>query len=234
MGDPAILSFEDVSADAAPPCDVRLERVGFRLGPGDLLLARLGEGATRTPLADLADGTFAPTRGRIAYRGREWAALSAEEVSALRATIGRVRDRAEWISNLDLDENVLLARRHHTSLGEREIRAEAAGLAAGFGLEALPDRRVHLVGRRELAAAACVRAFLGGPALLLLERPARGMSGSLMSGLVQAVDAARRRGAAVVWITDDPEIWRSPALTPTLRAETEGGRMVLLAEVGHG
>ena len=225
----AILSFEDVSSDAAPPYDVRLDRVGFRLGPGDLLLARLGDDATQTPLADLADGTFAPSRGRIVYRGRDWAALSADEVSALRATIGRVHDHAEWISNLDLDENVLLARRHHTTLGEREIREEAVRLAAGFGLAELPNRRVHRVGNRDLAAAACVRAFLGGPALLLLEHPARGMS-----GLLPAVDAARRGGAAVVWVTEDPDVWRSSALNPTLRVATEGGRMVLLDEVGHG
>ena len=155
-------------------------------------------------------------------------------MSALRAIIGRVHDRAEWIPNLDLDENVLLAQRHHTSRGEREIREEAAGLARGFGLETLPARRVHLVGRRDLAAAACVRAFLGGPVLVMLDRPARGMSGSLRPALVETVASARRRGAAVVWITDDPGVWESPALNPALRAVTEEGRMVLSNEVGNG
>ena len=80
----------------------------------------------------------------------------------------------------------------------------------------------------DLRRAACVRAFLGEPDLLILERPAVGVHPAIMPALMTAVRAARSRGAAVLWTTDDWEVWNDPGINPTVRCKMAGSQLSVL------
>ena len=69
----------------------------------------------------------------------------------------------------------------------------------------------------DLARAACVRAFLGDPKLILLESPVQGRFNSLIAPLLDALAAARDRGAAAIWFTRSDLVWHDLSFPATHR-----------------
>jgi phospholipid/cholesterol/gamma-HCH transport system ATP-binding protein len=163
------------------------------------------------------------------FRGEDWQGMSADHAAAQRGTIGRLFEDEGWISDVDVDQNIMLAQRHHTKRREEEILVEALKFARIFGLPGLPRGRPGKVRRWDLRKAACIRAFLGQPALIILEQPVRGVYADLMAPLVNAVQSARTHGAAVLWTVTDPQIWNYPGIHATTRAKMFGSELRPLA-----
>lgn len=151
--------------------------------------------------------------------------MSADQAAAHRGGVGRLFEDEGWVSDLEVDQNIMLAQRHHTRGSEEEIVEEALQFARIFGLPGLPRGRPANVRRWDLRKAACLRAFLGQPILIILEQPVRGVYADLMAPLVNSVRAARNRGAAVLWTVTDRQIWNQPGLHPTTRARMLGSQM---------
>ncbi len=220
-----ILRFQDVTVASQAPYETAIWKVSFELGAGELLLLRLEEEFKELPLADAAEGLVRPTEGVVRFLGRNWAELTAREAAAARGRIGRVFLEEGWLDDLGVDENIMLAQRHHTGRDEEEIRREAANLARMFRLPGLPLWAPDRVRRQDLRKAGCIRAFLGRPQLILLENPTLGVYADIIAPLVNAVNAARRGGAAVVWATTEGRVWDDPGLRATSRCKMFGSQM---------
>ncbi|MHB8522047.1 MAG: ATP-binding cassette domain-containing protein [Limisphaerales bacterium] len=223
----AILNFNDVTIATGAHYETGLCDISLALDPGDLLLVRIERENERLPLADAAEGLAPPTEGSVTFLGEDWQRMSADQAAAQRGKVGRVFEDEGWISNLTVDENIVLSQRHHTQRSEEDILDEALKLARLFGLPGLPAGRPADVRRPDLRKAACIRAFLGQPALIILERPSRG---DPATPLENAVRAARQRGAAVLWTTGDPQIWNNRALCATSRAKMFGPQLRAMEE----
>jgi phospholipid/cholesterol/gamma-HCH transport system ATP-binding protein len=227
----AILEFAGVTIeDEAHEYDVSLKEVTFALRAGELALVMLERPRFRTPIADAAQGLIQPDAGRVRFNGRDWQRTLATRAAAQRFSIGRVFEGQSWISNLDIDENILLPSAHHTHRPVRELREEAERLSRHFGLEGLPTIRPARATADDLRRAACVRAFLGEPKLLILERPAQTIHASNHGPLSSTVADARKRGAGVLWLTSLPEVFEDAELHPGLRFAMELDR---LAPIGR-
>jgi phospholipid/cholesterol/gamma-HCH transport system ATP-binding protein len=230
--DSPTLDLSDVTVESEASYDSSIWNVTLRLRRGEMALVRLERGAVRLPLADAAEGLADVQHGSVSFLGRDWRDVSADEAAKLRGRIGRVFDGigaggAGWVSNLDVDENVMLAQLHHTRRPAKEIETEAARLARMFGLPGLPRGRPAEIRIADLQRAACIRAFLGSPELILLERPAQGVYPDIMPPLINAVRTARNRGAAVVWLTDTAAVWNDRGIRPTWRCVMSGSQMLV-------
>jgi ABC-type lipoprotein export system ATPase subunit len=230
-----ILSFRNASFEEGPGregagLESPLRGVHLDLAPGDLVLVVLEEGGPGAPLADAASGLLAPGTGTVAFRGEDWARMHPDRAAACRARIGRVFGEREWISNLDIDENVTLARRFHSRRPEEEVAAEAEALARTFGLDALPRARRPFVKADALRRAAWTRAFLGEPLLLVLERPERDVPADALALLFGAARAALERGAAALVLTDRAALWRGSGLEPAMRLALRGHELIEKSE----
>ena len=226
MSEEIILSFENVTLAAQPPYETGLSDVSFSLRRGELLAIRIEEGLARLPFADVAQGLVDSGSGRVAFLGEDWRAMSPDRSAERRGKIGRVFEAHAWISNLDVDENIMLAQLHHTGRPESEIAAEAAALVAQFGLGELPRVRPAVVRRADLRRAEWARAFIGEPQLIILENPTKDVYMDALPGLVGAVTAARGRGAAVIWMTDDVRALSKVLPEATHKFEFRGAGLV--------
>jgi phospholipid/cholesterol/gamma-HCH transport system ATP-binding protein len=224
----AVLEFHEVTVEVGHLYDTALWQVSFRLNRGELALVQLEEGHLQTPLADAAQGLVDLAQGSVSVFGRAWPALGDEARRAARARIGRVFDEPGWISELDMDDNITLAQRHHTQRTESEIRDEASELARLFSLPGLPQGKPSGMRAPDLRRAACVRAFLGKPDLLILERPTAGVYPAIMPALMTAIGAARKRGAAVLWTSEDREVWNDAGVKPAVRCKMTGSQLSIL------
>jgi phospholipid/cholesterol/gamma-HCH transport system ATP-binding protein len=220
-----ILQFNEVSIRSTPDYETELWNVSFELNRGDLLLVRIEREDERLPMADAATGLATPAQGSVLFRGEDWRDMSADRAAANRGTVGRLFEDEGWVSDLDVDQNIMLAQRHHTRRSDEEILEEALQLARIFGLPGLPRGRPASVRRWDLRKAACMRAFLGQPILIILEQPVRGVYADLMAPLVTSVQSARHRGAAVLWTVTDLQIWNQAGLHATKRARMVGSQL---------
>lgn len=220
-----ILNFADVTIRSGSQYETGLSNASFTLSQGDLLLVRIERENERLPLADAAQGLACGDQGAVSFLGQDWRDLGTDKAAAQRGRIGRLFDDEGWISDLDVDENILLAQLHHTDRSEAEIMDEALALARVFGLPGLPRGRPGDVRRWDLRKAACIRAFLGRPALIVIEQPIRGVYADVMAPLLNAVQSARRRAAAVLWMVTDSEAWKSAALYATSCARMRGSEL---------
>lgn len=220
-----LLRLEQVSLAEDLPYDSKLRDATFALRPGDLMLVLLAPGDWDHPLADLISGLVPTESGSLRIFDHAWAEWSLDHQARARGRIGRVFEGNGWLSNLDIDENIILAQRHHTYRSEDEIRAEALGLAAQAGLHALPESRAALTPPDDLRKAEWVRAALGDPWLMLLERPGRGMDPGWMQALGTLVEQARSRGTAVVWLCESEQEWNYISSKPALKFRVEANTL---------
>jgi phospholipid/cholesterol/gamma-HCH transport system ATP-binding protein len=223
----AVLRFDDVWL-ALPDHHGVGVAVDVTLRAGDLVLIQPGDEQHEQALADVACGLVAPTRGTVRFLGRAWSDLAADQANALRGRIGHVMRRGAWIPYLSLLDNILLPQLHHTRRPYGEIRAEAARLASWFGLPGVPTGRPAETPPPILRRAACVRAFLGAPSLIVIETLEGGLGDGLLAPLINAMRIARDRDAAVLWFAQDADLHQDPSLPATSRLRLLGDALVPL------
>ena len=175
--------------------------VTLAVAPGELVLVRGADLEGLTRFADLIEGLCVPASGRVSCLGVDWADCDPDRAASTRGRIGRVFAAGGWVSNLDVDENIGLRLRHHTRRSDDDIEQEAIGWASRFGFTELPRVRPSLLRADSRRRAEWVRAFLGSPALIMLEEPMAGVYDQYQSALLTAVAEVRTRGTAVVWLT---------------------------------
>jgi len=222
---PAILKFSDVTVETSPHYETGLSNSSFELQQGDLLLVRMEREIERLPLADASEGLAPLKQGSVKFLGQDWQSMSPDHAAAQRGKIGRLFDDEGWISDLDVDQNIMLSQRHHTARSETDIMDEALKLARVFGLPGLPRGRPGNMRRWDLRKAACIRVFLGQPLFIILEQPVRGIYADLTAPLISAVQAARKRGAAVLWTVTDSKIWNHGGIRTRTRARMFGAEL---------
>jgi phospholipid/cholesterol/gamma-HCH transport system ATP-binding protein len=199
-------------ADEAP-----VPAIDLRLMPGELALVDARHAARPARLGDLCCGLVPLASGRARFLGRDWSAVPPDYADALRGRIGRVFFSGSWIGFIDVATNILLPQLHHTRDDPSELRERATALCCAFGLPGLPLVRPGELAAGDLARAACVRALLGDPALVLLESPVQGRFTTLLQPLLNALAAARDGGAAAIWFTRSDVVWRNPSIPATMR-----------------
>jgi phospholipid/cholesterol/gamma-HCH transport system ATP-binding protein len=225
-----ILKFNEVTVEAGAYFETGLWNTSFELNPGELLLVRMERENERLALSDATEGLVSPTHGSVTFLGEDWQTMTADHAAARRGKIGRLFEDEGWISDLEVDQNIMLAQRHHTHRNERDILEEALGLARVFGLPGLPRGRPGSMRRWDLRKAACIRAFLGQPAFIILEQPVHGNFADLTAPLINAVRSACKRGAAVLWTITDPKIWNHSGIGATKRARMFGSQLQVETE----
>jgi|SRR5882724_1686316 len=197
--------------------EFRIPPITLQLWPGEFALVKTNDLRRAAWFADLCSGLVRLAEGTVTFLGHDWTAMTPDYAAALRGRIGRVFGTAGWIEFLDMATNVLLPQLHHTRRDARELREEAATLAGSFGLPGLPMGSAQDLSAKDMARAACIRAFLGEPPLLLLESPLQGRFADLAVPLLEALTAARQKGAAAVWLTSSDVVWRDRSVPVTHR-----------------
>lgn len=174
---------------------------------GELSLVLMNNRRQAAALADVFSGLLPPAKGSVCFFGRDWQDSPVDAANAMRGKIGRVFTKGSWLDGFTIKDNILLSQLHHTRRPKDALLREAADLAKRFHLPGLPIGYPKAYNRTDLQRSACVRAFLGRPALLLLEDPTAGNFQELLPVLVNDIRRARNQGTAVWWMTLSDDVW---------------------------
>jgi len=229
-----VLSFQNVSANLGDDRFANIQNVNFTLNQGQCLSIALSDErdspipglaigervlATQANLVANAAATTANQipeggaklaqavgmSGRVLFEGIAWENRSPHGLLACRGRIGWVLSQPGWVNNLSVLENVLLRQLHHTRVPRRQIIAEAQELAYAVDLAEVPARRMSSLSISELRRSEWVRAFLGWPSLVMLQRAFHGIEHRQYEKLATIVRSALAHGSAVLWIASDPD-----------------------------
>jgi phospholipid/cholesterol/gamma-HCH transport system ATP-binding protein len=225
-----ILEFEGVGfrdeADMLP----RLTGVDLKVKASDLVLILLERNNTVLPVCDLAQGLLSPTEGNIEFMGERWEDLNPACQSDRRGRIGRVFHGRGWISNLSVYDNIILSQMFHSARQESDVLAQAEELATELELTSIPMVRPDTLRADNLRKYQWVRAFLGSPALLLLQYPESGVKESDVLCLMKLVERTRAEGRAVIWTTLDEGLFENKDINASLRYKMNDNEMIPIAE----
>jgi ATP-binding cassette subfamily C protein len=183
---------------APPGQDIPLLRqVSFEIASGELLGVIGPSGAGKSTLARLIVGLWRPTAGGVFLDGQNTfkheRASFGEAVGYLPQDPllldGTVRENIARFRDCDMEEVITAARLAgiHEMIGALPRGYETRLADAGGRLSGGQRQRVALA-----------RALLGDPKLLVLDEPNSNLDAEGEAALVQAIDAARARGATVI------------------------------------
>ena len=227
-----VLEFDRVTVLPDEHSTAGLREVSFALRGGEVGIVQVEEGREHVPLADTAEGLIVVDEGRVSFRGEDWESMSAQRQANRRGLVRRVFHHYGWVSNLSVLDNICLAEFHHTHRRPGEVLDEAQALARRFGINGIPDARPSRVPVLILRKLEWVRALLGRPELVILERPLFGAPRADAPLLIAAVAEEVRRGVAVLWLTDEPRIFECREFGSCKRFEMKGERLLPLPVEG--
>jgi branched-chain amino acid transport system ATP-binding protein len=177
---------------------VAVNGVSFGLSRGEILGVIGPNGAGKTTFINLVSGLYAPTSGRIRFKGRDITAMPAHERAQM--GIARTFQVIHPLEHLDVWENVMLGFIFSRRMGLREARRSAEALCGTLGLEGL-SREVSQITMLETKKMEIAHALANGPEILFLDEVMAGLNideTREMIGLVQTVARERNVGVGVV------------------------------------
>lgn len=213
---PLVLELRGVTFRSRSESGLHLQDTDLRIREGELVTVQI-DAATRTrEVASMIQGLIAPSEGEVLFCDQDWLGGDYDRHFRMRSQIGRVFEGQAWIENLNVDENVTLSCRHH-GWSEASIRESARFWVKRLEIEGLSRKRPAFVAPSTLQIHQWIRAFLGSPKLLLLERPLQFLSTAWLPKLIGAIDQLRSRGAAVLWFHSGTDLEAVSIAEPHVR-----------------
>lgn len=214
MTPPPVLALQAARASGERMPQAALDLI---LSAGDFAVIEVLGSRRGAACADLCCGLAPLDSGCVSFLGRDWHTIPRDHADALRGHIGRLFRLPLRQDTPDVATRVLLARLHHTRIPEATLRAQATRLAMRFGLPGLPAGPARRLTDPDLLRAACVRAFLGEPRLVILELPVTAQQDELLPALLEVGAEARGKGVTVMWLAGAGPAVRDRSIRATHR-----------------
>lgn len=182
-----------------------LADVSFALGAGDTCAILGPSGSGKSTLLALCAGLDAASDGDILLDGRNLAALSEDELAALRVDrVGFVFQNFQLLPTLTALENVMVPAE---LLGRKDARSRAVELLKRVGLGGRLGHYPNQLSGGEQQRVAIARAFINEPALLFADEPTGNLDLETGHRIVEMLfDLNREQGTALLLVTHDLEL----------------------------
>jgi branched-chain amino acid transport system ATP-binding protein len=194
---------------------VAVDNVSLSIREGEIRALIGPNGSGKSTLLNLVSGVYAPTDGRILFKGQS--VLNKRPHLLVEEGMKRTFQNARLFSGLTVLQNVMVGLHGQTRGGlfgivfsltgvkeeEKLIFCKAEEMLEFVGLHELanaPAKNLPYGQQRLLEVA---RALVSGPDLLLLDEPAAGMNPSETSQLMRLLEKIRNRGTTIFLVEHD-------------------------------
>jgi iron complex transport system ATP-binding protein len=180
-----------------------LEKIGFTVQPGQVVVVLGVNGAGKSTLLRCLAGILTPQGGAVACDGLDVTRLTRRQAARLFGYVPQGRSPGK----MTVFENVLLGRRPHFTLSpSRRDMALAEAVIRRLGLEELSFMTLDALSGGQARKVAVARALAQKPRLLLLDEPTAGLDMKSRLELADIIEQEVAQGevAAVVATHDLP------------------------------
>jgi branched-chain amino acid transport system ATP-binding protein len=176
-----------------------LEDVSLDVQPGEILGLIGPNGAGKTTLFNLINGVFAPSSGRIVFKGADL--TGAKPYLIARSGLARTHQLVQPLANMSVLDNCTVgACFGHENLPLDRAHEAAREAVAFVGLEdraAMLSGQLTIAGKKRLELA---RALSARPSLLLLDEVLAGLNPTEIEHMIGIVRRIRQRGVTILMI----------------------------------
>ncbi len=176
----------------------------FAVSRGDVFIIMGGSGCGKSTLLKVMIGLKEPSRGDIHYDGRPFWGSDAAGREAMKRKFGTLFQSGALWSSMTLAENIGLALKQYTSLGDKEIREVAAYKLMLVGLSGFEDYYPNEISGGMKKRAGLARAMALDPEILFFDEPSAGLdpiSAKLLDDLI--LELRDSLGTTVVVVTHE-------------------------------
>jgi ABC-type uncharacterized transport system ATPase subunit len=201
-----VLEVKDLTArdDQGLPA---LKGVSFNVKAGEILGVAGVSGNGQKELVETLSGVRRPTAGKVLVCGRDVAGCSPTEINA--AGVGRVpEDRHEGlVGEMTVYENMTLEHMedfiHNGLLDRKHMIRTANELINEYQIKARPGDQVRTLSGGNLQKVLLARVLSRHPKVIIVPQPTRGLDIGATDYIRQQLLEQRRRGAAILLISED-------------------------------
>ena len=184
-----------------------VDDVSFGVEPGEILGIIGPNGSGKTTLFNMILGQLAPDAGRVRFRGNDVTGVS--PLAIAKAGIGRTFQSLQVFGSLTARDNLIAAAQeaHGTRLSrlfgppDAGLTAQADTFIDRFRLQRVADFKAGTLSYGQQKLIDLAMAFVGDPALVMLDEPAAGVNPTLVEDIRQMLQAENaERGTTFVVI----------------------------------
>ncbi|MBS7545050.1 sugar ABC transporter ATP-binding protein [Ancylobacter oerskovii] len=197
-GEP-LLALESITKEF--PGVKALQGVSFNLRRHEVHAVCGENGAGKSTLMKIISGVFAPTSGRIVYKGEERRFASPLDAEAVGIAI--IHQELNLVPHLTVAENIYLARepRRGFLIDRRKLRADAKACLDRLGVAIDPNRLV-----RELSVAQCqmveiAKALSLNAEVLIMDEPTSSLTEQETRLLFKVIHDLKAAGVGIIYIS---------------------------------
>jgi len=192
-----------------------IERVSLEVEEG-MVMALIGpNGAGKSTVFNIITGIYAPTEGKILFRGQDITGLKPFVITTL--GIARTFQNIRLFKNLTVLDNVRIGRHSRSRAGifgalsrlggvkreEREIIEQSIKALEIVDLAGKKEEFAKNLSYGEQRRLEIARAMVSDPVLLLLDEPAAGMNPQEKQTLMQMLQKIRQMGITILLVEHD-------------------------------
>jgi len=149
--------------------------LSFDISRGDVFIIMGGSGCGKSTLMKIMIGLKEPAQGDVHYGGKPFWASTAEEREEMKLKVGTMFQAGALWSSMTLSENIGLALKQYTTLGDAEIRDVAAYKLMLVGLAGFEDYYPNEISGGMKKRASIARAMALDPEILFFDEPSAGL-----------------------------------------------------------
>ena len=184
-----------------------LKGVDLEVQEGDMLSIVGTSGCGKSTLMNILGFLDTPTSGSYAFKGKETAHYSDDELSRIRnREIGFVFQQFHLLPKLSARENVCLPLIYRGT-PEKEQREVAGSMLEKVGLAEQMEHRPNMLSGGQQQRVAIARTLAATPSLILADEPTGALDSKVGQDIMDLFLALNRdEGITVIIITHDPKI----------------------------
>jgi len=178
--------------------------LNFTIDRGDIFIIMGGSGCGKSTLLKTMIGLKSPAKGDVSYNGMPFWSSSHEQQETLKRSFGTTFQAGALWSSMTLAENIGLALRQYTDLGDTAIREVAAYKLMLVGLAGFEDYYPNEISGGMMKRAGLARAMALDPEILFFDEPSAGLdpiSAKLLDDLI--LELRDSLGTTVVIVTHE-------------------------------
>jgi phospholipid/cholesterol/gamma-HCH transport system ATP-binding protein len=178
--------------------------LNFTVSRGDVFIIMGGSGCGKSTLLKTMIGLKSPAKGDVLYNGAPFWSSPHEQQESLKRRFGTTFQAGALWSSMTLAENIGLALRQYTDLGEKAIREVAAYKLMLVGLAGFEDYYPNEISGGMMKRAGLARAMALDPEILFFDEPSAGLdpiSAKLLDDLI--LELRDSLGTTVIIVTHE-------------------------------